>query len=74
MSLCRDQNRIRNPKLGKVREHSTLAICKKLFLALVHFALNKKSINILIEKKVLDLFDLLGADINMKFCKITRLG
>ena len=33
----------------QVKQYSTLA--------LVHFALNKKSINILIEKKVMDLFN-----------------
>ena len=47
MAFCRDQNQDE-----KVQEYSTLA--------LVHFALNKKSIKILIEKNVLDLFDTFG--------------
>lgn len=47
MAFCRDQNQDE-----KVQEYSTLA--------LVHFALNKKSIKILIEKNVLGLFETFG--------------
>jgi len=43
LNLCRDRN-----QEIEVKENSTLA--------LVHFALDKKSINILIEKGVMDLF------------------
>lgn len=49
MELCRDPN-----QEIEVRKYSTLA--------LVHFALSKKSIKILIEKGVLDLFDKFGKD------------
>jgi hypothetical protein len=47
MSLCRDVD-------------SDLTVKQFSSLALVHFALNKKSINILIERGVLDLFDTFG--------------
>jgi len=49
MELCRDQL-----QELQVRQYSTLA--------LVHFALSKKSIKILISKGVLDLFDTFGSD------------
>ena len=49
MELCRDQD-----QELQVRQYSTLA--------LVHFALSKKSIKILISKGVLDLFDTFGSD------------
>jgi hypothetical protein len=47
MDLCKDLS-------GdiKVKQYSTLA--------LVHFALNKKSINTLVEKNVMDLFNSFG--------------
>lgn len=47
MALCRDQ-------------HQDLTVKQFSTLALVHFALSKKSINILIEKGVLELFDTFG--------------
>jgi hypothetical protein len=49
MDLCQDQNQD-----IVVQQFSTLA--------LVHFALNEKSLNMLIEKGVLDLFDTFGSN------------
>lgn len=48
MALCRDPN-----QETTVKQFS--------WLALVHFALNRRSINILIEKNVLELFETFGA-------------
>lgn len=48
MELCKD-----NSVEIKVKQYSTLA--------LVHFALNKQSINILIQKHVMDLFNSFGS-------------
>jgi hypothetical protein len=49
MELCQDQNQD-----IVVQQFSTLA--------LVHFALNERSLNIIIEKGVLDLFDTFGSN------------